>query len=483
MPADAPTEVPADAVALAAQIRRGERSAAEVVAEAIAAIEALDPALNAVIHRRFEKAIAEAKAGPEGPLAGVPIVLKDAGITQAGEPWHEGLAVARDAQYVSPTTSYLTQRLIDAGCVILGRTNVPELCTYATTEPRAYGPTRNPWNPAFSAGGSSGGSGAAVGAGLVPIAHGSDGGGSVRVPAALCGVLGLKPTRGRLTAGPAAGEHWAGLSTDGFLARSVRDLAAVFDAVAGAAPGDPYPVPRGEATLPRLEQPLPRLRIGLRTRGACGGDAAHPAVDAIVRRAARRLEAAGHVVDESSPPALDEEEPVARQGTLVAASLAAELADWSRRLGREIRLDELEPRNRRTIEAGRRVTAQAFVEAREWLFAWSRRVVAWWGGHDLLLTPVLLSPSIRLGELPFEPSAAELDAMRRRLGWLPGPFNVTGQPAISVPAGLALDGLPVGVQLVARWGDEALLLQVARFFEQAAPWPRWQATGSPGRSS
>ena len=208
-----------DALDLVEQVRRQQRSPGEIVAEAIARIERLDPALNAVIHPRFEKALSEAKASPGGPLAGVPILLKDASITQAGEPWHEGLQVAKDARHVSTTTSYLTRRLLAAGCIILGRTNVPELCTHVTTEPLAYGPTRNPWNPEFSAGGSSGGSGAAVAAGMVPIAHGSDGGGSVRVPAAVCGVLGLKPTRGRLTTGPEIGEHWAGLSTDGFLAR------------------------------------------------------------------------------------------------------------------------------------------------------------------------------------------------------------------------------------------------------------------------
>jgi len=465
-----------DAVELAARIARRALSAEDAVAAAIARIESLDPAIHAVIHPRFEKALAEAKAGPKGPLAGVPIVLKDTGITQAGEPWHEGLRPAKAVDYRATGTSFLAQRLIDAGCVIVGRTNVPELCSSATTEPLAYGPTKNPWNPGYSAGGSSGGSGAAVGAGFVPIAHGSDGGGSVRVPAAVCGVLGLKPTRGRLTSGPGAGEHWAGYSTDGFITYGVRDLAAVFDAVAGGQAGDPNPLPRGDAIAPMLERPLPRLRIGLRTRGACGGDPARPVVDAIVRETARRLEALGHFVEEASPAALDEEEAVARQGTVVAACLAAELDDWSKRLGREIRLDELEPRNRRTIENGRRVTGPAFVEAREWLFAWSRRLVGWFGDFDLLLTPILTQPSIRLGELPADPSPEELGAIRRRLGWLPGPWNVTGQPAISVPAGRTLDGLPVGAQLVARWGEEALLLRVARQLERAHPWPRWSAT-------
>jgi amidase len=462
-----------DACTLAEQIRSGVRSAREVVAESIATIEALDGRINAVLHRRFEKALREAEAKPSGPLGGVPILLKDASVTMAGEPWHEGLRAARDARYVSSTTSFLVQRLIDAGAIVLGRTNVPELCTYVTTEPLAYGPTRNPWHPDFSAGGSSGGSGAAVAAGMVPIAHGSDGGGSVRVPAAMCGVVGLKPTRGRLTTGPEWGEHWGGLSTDGFLARSVRDVALVYDAVAGSHPGDPFQTPVEARVSPSLERAPSRLRIGLRTRGACGGDPAHPLVDRITRDVARLLEAEGHVVEESSPKALDEEEGVAQQGVVVAACLAAELADWSRRLGREIALEELEPRNRRTIVGGRAVGGAQLITAREGLFAWSRRLVEWFDDYDLLLTPVLTAPAIEIGELPVEPTAAELDAMRRRLGWLPGAWNVTGQPAISVPAGRTPEGLPVGIQLVARWGREDLLLRTARVLEQLRPWPLW----------
>ncbi|MEZ4331045.1 MAG: amidase [Myxococcota bacterium] len=474
-----------DALELVDRIRRGACSAEEVVADAIGRIEQSDPRINAVIHRRFERALAEARARPAGPLAGVPILLKDASVTQAGEPWHEGLAVAKRAGHVARTTSFLVERLIAAGCIVLGRTNVPELCSYVTTEPLAYGPTRNPWHPDYSAGGSSGGSGAAVAAGFVPIAHGSDGGGSVRVPASLCGVVGLKPTCGRLSAGPEFGEHWAGLSTDGFLARSVRDLAAVFDAVAGPHPSDPVQTPLLVPTLRELDAPLPRLRVGLRTHGACGGDAAHPVVDAIARETARRFEAAGHVVEWSSPAALDEEEGVARQGLVVAACLAAELADWSRRLGRPIGSAELEPRNRMTIEGARSITGAQVIEAREWLAAWSRRIVGWFGDWDLLLTPVLTQPSIRLGELPVEPTADELDAMRRRLGWLPGAWNVTGQPAISVPAGRTPEGLPVGIQLVAGWGREDLLLRVARWLERVQPWPKaaepWPNEAPPGR--
>ena len=305
-----------DALAIADQVRRRDRSPAEVVSDAIRRIECLDPALNAVIHPRFEKAVAEAKVWPSGPLAGAPNLLEDASITQAGEPWHESLQAARNARHIATTTSFLTQRLIDAGCVILGRTNIPELCTHVTTEPSAYGPTRNSWSPEFSAGGSSGGSGASIAAGMVAIAHGSDGGGSVRV------------------------------------------AAAVLNAVAGAHPSDPCQTPLFELISPILDSPLPRLRIGLRTRGACGCDRAHPVVDALTRGAARWFEAVGDVVEEASPRALDEEDGVARQGIVVAACLASELAAWSRRLGREIALEELELRNRMSVVGGRKLTGQ-----------------------------------------------------------------------------------------------------------------------------
>ncbi len=464
-----------DAIDMAAAIRRGERTPVEAVRAAIAQIEAYDTTINAVVHRRPERALDAARAaawGDDAPLAGVPIVVKDASVTQADEPYHEGLNAAKEAGYRATTTSWLIERLEAAGCVILGRTNVPELCTHVTTEPDAHGPTRNPWNLAHSAGGSSGGSGAAVAAGMVAIAHGSDGGGSVRAPASFCGLVGLKPTRGRFTPGPEFGEHWAGLSTDGFLTTTVRDTAAIFDAVAGPDPTDSCQTPVVGRLLDVLDAPLPALRIGVRTHGACGGDAAHPEVAALVRRAAAHFAAAGHEVIEASPAALDDEAAIAHQGIMVSACVAAEVAQWSRRLGREIALDELEPRNRTSVTAGRAVSGVQFVDAREWLFAWSRRLAGWFATYDLLLTPTVAQPPLRIGELPVAPGSDDMAAMRRRLGWLLGPWNVSGQPAISVPAGMTSDGLPVGVHLVAAWGREDLLVRAARFLELVQPWPR-----------
>ena len=272
--------------------------------------------------------------------------------------------------------------------------------------------------------------------------------------------------------GAECGEPGSGLATAGSLPSSVRDTAAVFDAIAGPHPGDPVQTPVLARLLDALDIALPRLRIGVRTHGACGGDAAHPEVDALVRRAAAHFAAAGHHVEDASPAALDEEAAIAAQGTVVSASVAAELAQWSRRLGREIALDDLEPRNRASVAAGRTVQGVALLEAREWLFAWSRRLASWFDTYDLLLTPAVAQPPVRIGELPFAPTPDDMAAMRRRLGWLLGPWNVSGQPAISVPAGGTAAGLPVGVHLVAAWGREDLLVRAARLLEVAAPWPR-----------
>lgn len=461
-----------DAVAQAAAVRRGEVSAVELARAAIEVIDARNPVVNAVIHPRFEQALDEARHPAVGPLSGVPILLKDSGATMQGEPFHEGLAVARDAGHRAPHTSWLVTRLQAAGCVILGRTNVPELCTHTTTEPLSYGPSRNPWNTDHSSGGSSGGSGSAVAAGMVAIAHGSDGGGSVRAPAGWCGLVGLKPTRGRFSNAPEHGEHWVGFSTDGFLTFTVRDTAAVLDAVMGPHPSDPYQTREAFDLMAAMVTPLPRLRIGVRTRGACGGNPSHPEVDAALRQVASLLSDAGHEVVEASPSALDDEAAIVHQGVVVSTAVAADLDTWSARLGRPIELDEIEPRNRLSVSGGRTIGGVQFLASREWLWDWSRRLVSWWDDFDLLLTPTITQPPVRIGELPVAPSSDDMAAMRRHLGWLLGAWNVTGQPAISVPAGLTSAGLPIGAHFVAPWAREDLLVQVARFIEQAHPWER-----------
>jgi amidase len=246
----------------------------------------------------------------------------------------------------------------------------------------------------------------------------------------------------------------------------------VFDSVAGPVDGDPPPAPLSYRLGDALLQPLPRMRIGVRTSGACGGEPAHPDVDAIVRRVAALFAAEGHVVEDDAPGALDEVAAMSHQRTVVGVCVAAEVDRWSARLGRRIRVDELEARNRATVALARTIDGPTYVASLDWLQLWSRRLAAWFVDHDLLVTPVVTHPPPRIGELPREPTPEQAVEMRRRLGWLLGAWNVTGQPAISVPGGLSAAGLPIGVQIVARWGREDLLVQAARLIEVAQPWPR-----------
>jgi amidase len=441
----------------------------ELVEAAVARIDALDPSLNAVIHRRFERALAEAAEvdPPTQPFAGVPLLLKDASAQQAGEPHHQGMAVLRDAEFRESQDSWLVERFRAAGFVVVGRTNTPELCAMPTTEPTAYGASRNPWSLEHSTGGSSGGSAAAVAAGLTPVAHASDGGGSIRMPASCCGLVGLKPSRARITRGPLEGEGWGGLSTEGVLTHTVRDTAAVLDCIVGPGVGDPSFAPplvgslREAAAHPFVG---PRLRIGVRTDAFAGGDPTHPDCVAAVVRSCTTLEDLGHTLVDDGPP-IDDEHVAAAQGLIVGVSLAASLEAWGHRLGREIALEELERINAITIEAARSRSAVEHAMAQRELHAYSRRVVGWWEEHDLLLTPTLTDPPPRLGEIRGDLSPEDGLALRRRFGWLTPPWNITGQPAISVPVGQSAAGLPIGVQLVAAPGREDVLVRVAAQLE------------------
>jgi amidase len=293
-----------DATAQAELVARGELSARDLVDAAIERIERVDGRLNAVIHRRFERARDEAP-NAKGPFAGVPFLVKDAVCHTAGDPFHAGMQVLKDAGWVEHLDTWLAARFRAAGFVFVGKTNTPELATSLTTEPLAYGPTRNPWDDTRSTGGSSGGSAAAVAAGLVPVAHGNDMGGSIRFPAGMCGIIGLKPTRARTTLGPDFGEYWGPLTHEFVLTRSVRDTAAVLDAVAGAAPGDPYTAPPPVRPYrDEVRAPVGRLRVGVRTE-TLDGEASHPDVVRAVESSARLLADLGHDVDAATIPALD----------------------------------------------------------------------------------------------------------------------------------------------------------------------------------
>lgn len=458
-----------DATAQADLVRRGAVSPKELAEAAIARIEAVNPRLNAVIRTRFDAARAEAMGDlPDGPFRGVPILFKDLGCTVAGEPTAFGLGPLRELAW--PVTSYLAEQFRAAGFVPLGRTNVPELGTTVTTEPRSFPPARNPWDPGHSTGGSSGGSAAAVAAGLVAVAHANDGGGSIRIPASECGLVGLKPTRGRVSQGPLIGEAWAGGVIDGALTRSVRDAAGVLDVISKRMPGEPYyapPLPRPLAE--EVGADPGRLRIGVIDRPGLAGFLDDPQCRAAVAGAARLLESLGHHVDESAPSAMSELEFLGHFTTIIAADAEATFRAFEMLLGRPIGEDEIEPRNAAYRRAGRELSAVAYLESRGWLGMWARRMADWWNDHDLLLTPTLGAPPPELGWFT---AAGPQEEAARIASFIPytAQINMTGQPAISLPLHWTQGGLPVGVQLIAAYGREDMLIRVASQLEQAAPW-------------
>jgi amidase len=458
-----------DATAQADLVRRGEVSPRELTEAAIARIEEVNPKLDAVIRTRFDAARREAAADlPDGPFRGVPILLKDLGCLVEGEATAFGIGPMRDLPF--PVTSYLAQQFRAAGFISLGRTNVPELGTTVTTEPRSFPAARNPWDPAHSAGGSSGGSAAAVAAGLVPVAHASDGGGSIRIPASECGLVGLKPTRGRVSQGPLTGEAWAGSVVDGALTRTVRDAAGVLDMISRPMPGEPYYAPPLPRPLAREVGADPgRLRIGMLDRPGIEGYLDDPECRAAVAGAASLLESLGHHVDESAPAAMFEQEILGHFNTIIAADTESTLQAFEALLGRPIGEEEIEPRNAAYRRAGRELRAVTYLQSRAWLGTWARRMAAWWASHDLLLTPTVGAPPPQLGW--FTAAGPEQEGTRIT-SFIPytAQFNMTGQPAISLPLHWTEGGLPVGVQLVAAYGREDLLVQVASQLEQAAPW-------------
>lgn len=462
-----------DATAQAALLRDGEVSSRELVAATIARIETLNPALNAVIHPRFERALEESLAPLPGPLAGVPFLVKDLMCTTAGDPCHAGSRYLRKLGHCAAADSHLAARYRAAGLVIVGRTNTPEFGLVTTTEPAAFGPTHNPWSLAHGAGGSSGGSAAAVAAGIVAVAHGNDGGGSIRIPAAHCGLVGLKPSRGRISLGPSRGDLWLGAACEHVLCRSVRDSALLLDVTHGYFAGDPYTAP--PPSLPYVEalaQPLARLRIGVMLTTPGGRTPLHADCSAATRRTAEVLAACGHHVEEAYPAALDRPDENRAFIKVLSAWVAHDVDAMIAAGGRPPADDEIEPSTRLVAEWGRALPARDYVAAQIWLQGWARDVAAWWDhGFDLLVTPTTAQPPPLLGvalatpENPLAPLRATLPYMAYT-----APFNITGQPAISVPAGFTAEGLPLGAQLVAAYGREDLLFQVAAELEDAQPW-------------
>ena len=461
-----------DATAQAELVRKGEVTPPELVESAIGRIEKLNPELNAVIHRLDDKAMRAASdpALPDGPFRGVPFLVKDGVCHTAGDPFHCGMQVLKDLDWHEDADTWLAERFRAAGFVFVGKTNLPELASSVTTEPLAYGPTHNPWSLDHSPGGSSGGSAAAVAAGVVPVAHGNDMGGSIRVPSSACGLVGLKPTRGRTTLGPDFGEFWGPLTHEHVLTRSVRDTAAVLDATAGPGTGDPYtaPAPTGRYR-DDVGAPPGRLRIGYRTMRTDGVES-NPECVAAVEATARLLDELDHDV----APARIEAIETADIGFLgiYASAITRDLERWSERIGRTLEPSDLDPINAINVEMGRAVTGAQYLAATETAQRWSRQVASWWAdGNDILVTPTMPEPPARLGELA--PDVDDVMAVLPRMGtyaMFTSLFNITGQPAISLPLHWTADGLPVGVQLVAAYGREDLLIRLASQLDQAHPW-------------
>jgi len=459
-----------DATAQAELVRAKEVSPAELVADAITRMEKLNPHLNAVIHELYDRARAEAAGDlPDGPFRGVPFLLKDLGAELAGTPFNEGTDFSGD--YVSTVTQELTRRYIDAGFVICGKTNTPELGILPTAEPRRFGPSRNPWNTEHSTGGSSGGSAAAVASGMVPAAHANDGGGSIRIPASCCGLVGLKPTRGRNSLAPNYGDMMGGLVCEHVVTRSVRDTAAILDVTAGPVPGDPYWAPprRGPSFAAAAAGAPGSLRIGVMTASPTGSEV-HADCVAAAEAAAALCESLGHKV-EPAALAVDGDAFVGHFINQWACGNAWAIGDWEARVGRPVEEADVEPLSWALIQLGRTIDGAQYLRCVQELQKITRQIARYFEGIDVLLTPTLGEPPAPLGTFD-SPPGEPLAGLFRAAAYVPftPPFNVTGQPGISLPLHWNGDGLPIGVQFVGRFGDEETLLSLAGQLEQAAPW-------------
>ncbi len=485
-----------DALGLADLVARGQVHPRELVAEAIERIERDNPRLNAVIHRLYDAARRSAEqpagsgvAAADAPFRGVPFLAKDLVSTWKGEPQARGTRLL--AGWVAPHDSELATRYRKAGLIVVGKTNTPELGLLPVTEPLAYGPTRNPWNLARTSGGSSGGAAAAVAAGFVPVAGGGDGGGSIRIPASCCGLFGLKPTRGRTPLGPDVGEAWQGCAIEHVLTRTVRDSAAMLDAIHGDDPGAPYLAPpRARPFLAEVSAAPGRLRIAYTTRALIKADV-HPECVRAVEDAAALLRELGHQVVEEHP-VFDAEAFAIDFVLMLVGETAADVAEAEALIGRPARIGELEKETMALARLGAAVPARDFALASRRLRRTSRQLAGFFARHDLLLTPTLAQPPVAIGALASKGAEAALLEVAQRLpigallyklgalhriaanawGFAPftAPFNATGQPACSLPLHWTADGLPVGVQLVGQFGDEATLLRVAGQVERAQPW-------------
>jgi amidase len=453
-----------DALGLAALVAKGQVTASELLETAIARMAAVNPGLNAVTLDLTERARGRAKSLPAGPFAGVPFLLKDLSADLAGVPTTSGSAAGRDM--IPAEDSATTAAYEKAGLVIFGKTNTSEFGLTPVTEPVLYGPSRNPWDLTRTPGGSSGGSAAAVASGVVPAAHGTDGGGSLRNPASCCGLFGFKPSRGRVSLAPRA-EGWGGALTEHALTRSVRDSAALLDLVSRPQAGDPYFLaPPSAPFVTEVARPPGRLRIGFTTAALAGGEI-DPACAEAVTAAARLCQSLGHQVEEIKPPA---SAPTIHglASTIITVSVATTLDDLGRVRGRPVEEQEVEPFTWLVAQAGRAVSGPAYQLCLQDLHRAGRDFVQIYDSIDVMLTSTLGVPTPPIGWLTEDP--AQFSARLAKLTPNLIVFSNTGQPSMSVPLGATPEGLPIGVQFAARLGEEATLFRLAGQLEKAAPW-------------
>ncbi len=478
-----------DALGLAELVARGEVSPGELAEEAIARSEAVNPQLNAVITKMYDSARAAAQKPPPGPFRGVPFLMKDLSQTVAGVPFSQGSRFLK--HFVPQQDSELTRRLKAAGLIIVGKTNTPEFGLSPVTEPLAFGPTLNPWDPSRTSGGSSGGSAAAVAARIVPMAHGSDGGGSIRIPASCCGLFGLKPTRGRTPVGPELLDVWLGASVDHVISRSVRDSAAILDATAGIEAGAVYVAPQQQQPyLAEIERPAGRLRIAVTTQPLLGTTVAPECVEAVARTA-KLLEGLGHVVEEATP-SIDRDELLDAFFVVIAAETRRDILELAAQTGRRPGRRSFETETWLLYLLGSQFTADEYVAALRSMRAVGLRMAQFFTDYDILLTPTLAALPLPVGALQAKgigalqqhllaaSGAARLvkamrgfdPSVRAIFDFIPFTplFNLSGQPAMSVPLEWTDDGLPVGMHFVARFGEEAMLFRLAAQLEKARPW-------------
>ncbi len=466
-----------DATATAELVARGAITPGDLLDAAIARADALNPILNAITVRSDDVARRHIAAGlPEGPFTGVPFLLKDLGAEAVDFPTTNGSRLYQDKVHGYDSEMYL--RLRNSGLVTFGRTASPEFGIGPVTEAGANGgPTRNPWNPERTSGGSSGGAAAAVAAGIVPAAHGSDGGGSVRIPASSCGLVGFKPTRARLPDGPGAGEGWAGMAIDGFLTRSLRDTARLLDAVAGPDLGAPYHAPPMKGSYVRAMARRPKgLKIAVHTR-TFAGDPVDPACAAAVEKTARVLESLGHHVAPFDRKV--EIEAMMRAWTRIVACGTA-LSVHAKTTDPKVYIGKLDGVTLGAVRLAAEISGEQYLAAVETVHAFGRQMARHLSGIDVLVTPTLAEPPARVGR--FKPDNEDFLAYRTGpqgvFAYSPftAAFNASGQPAVSLPLHWTDDDLPVGVHLAAAFGDDEVLMGLAAELEEAMPWAEKQAS-------